>query len=110
MSVAAIEAAIDQHGQTVKLRRITGVTRQAFFDVTCKAVVRNFQPAELQGEVIQGDREARMSNREIDARQWPGPPAKGDKFYLDGKWINIESVETRRLGEDVALHLLRLRG
>lgn len=51
-----------------------------------------------------------MSPAELRARQWPLPPRRNDKAVIDGAVCNVEAVETRHLGEDVAFYVLRVRG
>jgi hypothetical protein len=111
MSVESVAASIARKGQTIILRRVTGAGHQATFDVECKAMVRNYQPHELAGGIVQGDREVRVSNKEISARQWPGPPlSKRDRAVIDGREVSVEAVNTLRLGEEIAMHILQVRG
>lgn len=104
MSAAAIQAVIDLVGETVTLRR------EPSTDVTVKAKVINYAEAQLVGNIIQGDVIIRISNKEIAAASWPGPPRQGDKVLRDGKELHVMSAETRNWFEDGAVHILQLRG
>lgn len=109
MTVADIAAAIEREGQTMLLRRFAGKNRGRF-DVGVKGVVRGYQPSEIAGDIQQGDREVRISNAEIAARHWPGPPRRGDRLRIDGAWVNVESNDARKLREDYAMHIMQVRG
>lgn len=109
MTAARVAAIIQRAGQTVILRRLTG-TQLIPFDVEVKASIRGYQPHELVGKIQQGDREVIIANAEILARQWPGPPEQDDAVVIDGVDTSIEAVETRRYRDEVALHVLRVRG
>jgi len=106
MSAQEVAAMIDEAGETVVLRRL-GTPN---VDVTLKASIRQYQSNELTTSIIQGDAVAHISNREIAAAAWPGPPHKDDKLIRDGKQLNVESCESRNYREDVALHILQVRG
>jgi len=109
MTPSRVAALIAARGETLSLRRLAG-TQQIPFEVQLKGVVRDYRPDELAGAITQGDRQAFIGNTEILARQWPGPPKSGDKLVRSGKTLNVEGVETRKIGEDDALHVLRVRG
>jgi hypothetical protein len=111
MTTETIADVIDRQGQTITLRRLTG-TQQIPFDVTVKAVARGYKPTDLiaGSGIVQGDRMVTISSREIDARQWPGPPRRNDKVIIDGFTINVEAVESRQLGEDLAMYVMQVRG
>ena len=110
-AVPRIAARIAREGQAVELRRLTGTgPNQVWFGVELQAFVRQFRAQDLVGGITQGDRQVIVSDAEIEARQWPGPPRKGDKAVIDGKTVNVESVETRRLRGSVAMHVLQVRG
>ena len=104
MNTASVVNLISKYGLTVTLTRPGGAT------VTVKAKVRGYAPADLVAEIIEGDRQVIISNAEIAAASWPGPPKKGDQFVIDGKTTTVEACETRHLGEDRAMHVCRVRG
>jgi hypothetical protein len=108
MNVSTVANAIARVGKAATLRRVTGP--QTFVSVGVKVVVRAYQPNELQGGIVQGDRQARISNAEIDARQWPGPPRRGDQLILDGRTYNVQGVDSPNIAEDTAMHIMQVRG
>jgi hypothetical protein len=108
MNVSTVANAIARVGKAATLRRVAGPL--TFVSVGVKAVVRAYQPNELQGAIIQGDRQARISNVEIGARQWPGPPRRGDQLILDGRTYNVQGVDSPNIGEDTAMHIIQVRG
>ena len=64
MSVERIQSAIERRGQSLLLRRVTGLP-QVPVDVKVKGMVRGYHAQELIGGIIQGDREVIISNKEI---------------------------------------------
>ena len=108
--VSHIAAQIARYGETLVLRRVDNDTDQSGSDVTLKGIVRGYQPQELAGDIIQGDLSVIISNDEIDRSSWPGPPLRYDRLFRDGLALNVQSVETRRLGDAIALHVLQVRG
>lgn len=104
MTPADVERLIAKQGRTMMLRRL------ASGDVVIKAVMRSFTPREIAGDIAQGDREVKLSNKEIRAMNWPGPPAPGDQVLVDGLTLTVENVDSGFLGEDVAIHTLTVRG
>jgi hypothetical protein len=100
-------------GQPVTLRRMSGTApNQTATDVACTAVVRGFQPDELAAGsgLQQGDRQVIITNHEIAAAGWPGPPRRGDRAIVAGATTTIQAVETRYLGTAIDRHILAVRG
>ena len=111
VTAAEVAALITEAGESARLRRVTGVEPQAFFEVELAASIRDFTPDELTGDVQQGDRMASISNGEIVTMQWPGPPRHNDQFFdATGKLWNVEHVDSLRIGAVYARHNLRIRG
>ena len=54
--------------------------------------------------------EVAITNTEIAAAQWPGPPRNGDRCIIDGRTTTIQACDTRRLRNEVVLHLIQVRG
>lgn len=104
MTAARIANIIDRAGETVTLRRLPST------DVSVKASIRQYVEHDLAGNIIQGTAEVHISNSEIAAASWPGPPQPTDRLIRDGKHLSIVSVETRNYREETALHILRVRG
>jgi len=109
MSVERIRSAIERRGQSLLLRRVTG-TQQVSVDVAVKGMVRGYHAQELIGGIIQGDREVIISNKEIADRQWGGPPRKDDRVQIAGKFVNVQAVDTVYLRDEIAQHVLSVRG
>ena len=104
-----IAADIAAVGKTATLRRVApGGT--IWFDVTVKAAERQYSLQELSGQIAQGDREVRISNKEILEHSWPGPPRRGDEIELAGVLCAVEAVETKTIGDESVMHILQARG
>ncbi|WP_406854396.1 hypothetical protein ABEG18_17830 [Alsobacter sp. KACC 23698] len=110
MTPERIYALIARFGQPVTLQRLTGTTTQVRHEVVCQAVVRGYEPVQLIGGITQGDREVAITNTEIADAQWPGPPRNGDRCIIDGRTTTIQACDTRRLRNEVVLHLIQVRG
>jgi len=109
MGASRIAAAIQRRGEDLILRRIFG-NDQAHFDVRLKGVVRGYQPEQLVGAIVQGDREVRISNQEIVNKQWPGPPRRADRMRIAGHWVTVENVNTFNVSNEVVEHVIQVRG
>ena len=107
---------VKREGRQILLRRLSGP--DTFFDVTVYAYSTNYHidsrervgGADTFGGVSQGDREERISNKEIDERQWPGPPKRGDQIIAEDKTYQVRGVETKIVGGEQVLHILNVRG
>ena len=110
MTPERIVALIAQFGQPVTLQRLTGTTTQVRHDVVCQAIVRGYEPVQLIGGIILGDRQVAISNAEIADAQWPGPPRASDRCVIDGRTTTIQACDTRKLRDDIVLHLIQVRG
>jgi hypothetical protein len=64
------------------LRRRVGTSTTAFTDAPVHGKSIGYRPEELVGGVVQGDRRVKISQLDIAAAGWPGPPRKND--VLDG--------------------------
>lgn len=113
MSVAgSISGALQRFGRPMTLRRhaVGPNALMVPLDVTVHGRAKNYQPHELVGELRQGDSEITITNAEIAAAQWPGPPRTGDKIVVDGRTRNVEFVEPKYLGAEVLVHVMVVRG
>ena len=108
MNPGATAAMLARYGETVVLRRPTGQGQTA--DVACAARVNQFQPHEITGGVLQGDRNVILSNREIEAANWPGPPLRGDQVIIGGRTTTVQGVDTVSIGHSIVRHNLQVRG
>lgn len=107
---ASLRKQLAQHGSDVTLKRQTAVSPQTFNSVTVRARVVDFRPEQLIGGIIQGDRKVIMSNEEIAAASWPGPPRKGDKVVVASATYAVEGCNTFRLDGTIVRHELLIRG
>lgn len=103
-AIAALDDALDDVGQEIRLQRLTG-TQLIPFEVECQALVRGYTPQELVGGITQQDSFVILSPSEITRKGWPGPnssatptnqdrrvPRKGDKAVINGKTRNVEAA------------------
>ena len=104
-----VEADITRLGRAMTLRRRSGTTN-TFTDVEVTGVPRAYKPGELLGGITQGDQRVTISNGEIAAADWPGPPRKGDVIVIDGHTWSLLGAEPRYLGSAVVAHVLWVRG
>ena len=74
--------------------------------------MRGYEPHELisGSGIVQGDRQVAISNVKITDAQWPGAPRANDKCVIDGRQTNIQACDTRRLRNEIVLHLIQVRG
>ncbi len=99
---------IQREGRLVLLRRLGGP--ELFFDVDVYSYGRLYKPTEVVGGIVQGDREERISHREIDARQWPGPIRRGDQVVIQGRTCQVMAAETVVVGGETVEYVLQVRG
>jgi hypothetical protein len=80
-------------GRPILLRRLTA--KGLYLEVVCMARVSKFTPQlhyqiEQAGGYGQGEREVIISNKEIERKQWPGPPMRGDLVVIPEEgWSGI---------------------
>lgn len=113
MSVAdSISGALRRFGRQMTLRRNTATPGGASvpLDVLVYGRTKNYGPQELVGSIVQGDTEVTISNAEIAAAQWPGPPKKDDKFVFEGRIGNVQAVEPKYLGTEILVYVCQVRG
>jgi hypothetical protein len=113
VSVAdSISGALQRFGRTMTLRRISKGPASVTInlDVEVKGTAKNYRTGELISQISEVDAEVTIANADIAAAQWPGPPKSGDKFIVDGKTKNIESVEPKYLGSEILVFVCRVRG
>lgn len=106
--IASVRRLVLRDGQSLTLHRIG--TGTAPVSVALTGVVRGYAPQELAGNLIQGDRHVIITNDEIAAAEWPGPPRKGDQVEIDGTPATVQSCNTIRQGTAIARHDLVVRG
>lgn len=104
----ATAAMLARYGETVVLRRPTGQAQ--FIDVSCAARVDQFQLNEIAGGIVQSDRKVVLSNREIEADAWPGPPRRGDQIIIGGRTTTVQGVEAVAVRGQVVRYNVQVRG
>lgn len=97
-----------REGQPLTLRRVA--TGQTAIDVAVTGVLRDFQPHELVGNIIQGDRRVILTNDEISAAGWPLPIRKGDQVLDGTKVYTVQGCSTAQRQGSIARHDLVVRG
>lgn len=79
-----------------------------------RGVLRDWRGETLRGAEMQGERSLILSDAEMRARGWPGPPRRDDEVLLSRggalQALAVDEVETRRIRDGVAMHRLVLRG
>jgi hypothetical protein len=96
--IAALDAALVAVGEDIVLRRVIGEDPNTTnVDVTCRAVVRTFEPEELVGGIAQTMSKVIISPSEINAAGWPGSgpnlPQRLDQVVIAGRVKDIETVD-----------------
>lgn len=110
MTPESVAAMIRAKGEPIRLRRLTSV-QNVFFDLDTFGKLSGYAPEMIAGAIQEGDRELRVGDVDIRARQWPGPPRKGDlAFRADGKPLSVDACETKSIGDRAVMHILRVRG
>jgi hypothetical protein len=104
MTPARLTAIIAAQGEACTLQR-SGQT-----DLSVSAFVRGYRPEQLVGGLQQGDRQVTMTDSEIAAASWPGPPQKGDFVVINSKTTAVQDVESREVGGVTYMHVLTVRG
>ena len=104
----AVADTIEAVGMPATLRRI--VSAGTFLDAAVCAVRRGAGAAEGPGGVTQHDTDIRISNREIAAAAWPGPPRRGDRIVVAGQTFTVEAVDILDVSGVAAEFVLKVRG
>lgn len=106
--VGSAQRMIAQRGEAATLRR--SATGAADVDVSVRAFLAHASRQPLAGTVVQMEREARISNAEIAAAAWPGPPRAGDRLIVGSTTFHVQAVDSLKDAGVVALHVLTVRG
>lgn len=100
-------------GETVLIRRYTGTgANRPRFDAEVKARVTEYEPSELVGTIVQGDRKLIVLHEDLVAAQFALPIRKGDKAVVRGKELNIEAPNdnSRRINGELIAWEIQVRG
>ena len=108
---------LDQVGELVVLRRYSGLGKtRTKRDFAVQARVTSYQPNELVGTIIQGDRKIIMMNADVLATSFTLPIKPGDKVVVEregkSKELNVQAVDdsSRRIGETTIALEVQCRG
>lgn len=108
-TAARILDMIERRGRFMSLRRRIGTT-STYTEVAVRGLDRGYTAEELVGSIAQGDRRVIISNAEISAANWPGPPRRGDIIVIDGVTTTVQAPDTRHLLSETLGHVLQVRG
>lgn len=111
---ASYRRMLDAVGEPVYLRRYVGAgpNRPRFDYGPITARVTEYSPAELVGNIEQGDRMAILLAEDVIAAELPVPLVTNDKLVVRGKELNIQAVDdnTRRVRGVLIAYELQVRG
>jgi hypothetical protein len=104
---------VDAAGETIKLRRYTGIgTSRVANDTNVRARVTGYTANELVGAIQQGDRRVIMLVEDLVNAGFAVPVTANDKIVLRGTMIAIISVDdsTRRIQGELIAYEIQARG
>jgi hypothetical protein len=105
--------AIRQHGEAVLFRRYTGSgASRPEFNAELRAVVTGYQPQELIGGIVQGDRKVILLAEDVNKAQIGLPLTTNDKIVVRGRVLAIGAVDdsTHRDGAELVAFELKVTG
>jgi len=112
-AISAHRRALAVAGEPVTIRRYTGSgANRPYFEAEVRARVTDFEPGELVGGIIQGDRKLIVMAEDLERAQFTLPLKKGDKAIVRGRELNIEAADdsTRRIAGVLVALELQVRG
>jgi hypothetical protein len=97
-SGALYASELDARGDVVTVRRI--VPNAPAIDVRARAIVTGYRPEEITGGIQVGHRRVILSAPDLAAGGFPEPPRPNDKIIVNGRQLNVMSVDehTHRIG------------
>ena len=104
---------LDERGEWIWIRRYLGSgANRPKFEVKVRARVYDYTAVELSGSIIQGDIKIIGLYEDLVNGQFNLPILKNDKVIVNGKEINIESVDrhTRKISGELIAYELQGRG
>lgn len=114
LAARRVAATLSAHGEAMTLRRLVPGDPPTWIDVAVKGMRR--APTGGRGDELIGTRTEKtllitISNREMAAEGWPGPPQKDDVLVIDGRGYTLQDdADTRKDGEVVLAHFLVAQG
>lgn len=100
-AVAMLDKQLRAHGETVTARRLPAA------DIPSRGFVRGYKPADLVGDIKQGDLRVTLSPTGLAAIL---PFKAGDKVLVAGAVKNVEQAEHVRMLDQIVRINLRVRG
>lgn len=102
---------IAARGRSFTLRRQTVTSPATYSSVTVTGFLRSYRPDQIAGALMQGDWAMEITNDEIAAASWAGPPRAGDEV-LDGSAAAYAVIGAATIyeGDTLIGHTLQLRG
>lgn len=111
-AIAMLDRKLDEAGQPVQLRRLTGTSAatQTYIECQARAFVRRYQPDELVGAQIQGDAMAVLSPTDLTRALWPGaaPPGYVGDWSMPRQGDVLITQDGRR--QIMAAQIIRMAG
>lgn len=110
-AIAALDRQLSAHGQTVTIRRT--VPNGPAVEVTVRAFVRGYKPAELTDGITVGSSSVVVSPSSLKASPFFGDgnlPRKNDAVVISGRKRNIEAVEAVKLDDVLVRVNLQVAG
>lgn len=104
--------AIREHGETVLFRRYTGSgTNRPIFNAEIRAMVTGYQPQELIGGIVFGERRVIILAEDVFKAQI-GTITASDKIVVRGRECAIGGVDdsTHRDGADLVAYEMKVSG
>lgn len=107
-TIASVRSRVEREGQPVTVTRILdgGGTVSA----TAPGFVRSYQPHELVGGIVLGDREVRFAVGSLLDAGFPSAPHKPDFVEIDGQEATVQESETRWFRGLPCLYIVQVRG
>lgn len=100
--------------EDISIRRYTGQgpNRPVFDWGPVAAVVRGYGPAELVGDIQQGDRHVILLWEDVVGTGFPLPFKSNDQLVIDGTPMTIQAPDdaTRRVAGHIIAYEFRVRG
>lgn len=110
---AAYKRSLTRVGQTISVRRYSGTgPARAKVDTPAKARVTGYDPEELIGTIVQGDRKVIVLVEDLIENGFTLPVTTNDKLVVDGKELAIQAVDgnTRKVAGVLIAYEIQARG
>lgn len=103
-AISMLDGNVARNGQTLVLRR--GTT-----ELTVRGFVRDYQPGEIVGGIVQGDTHIALSPTQMAGSEFEGSPVRrNDKVVIRGRVRNVEAADPVLLDDRLVRINLQVRG